>query len=82
MLSVVYMHACIYPSLMLYCCLKYSLRANDPYIQGCEDSEMEDILAGLASITAKDSIGWMHHSGHLEVNTKHTLIVIQKKLPQ
>ena len=71
-------------SLMLYCCLKYFLRANDPYIQGCEDSEMEDvILAGLASITAEDSIGWMHHSGHLEVNnTKHTLIVIQKKLPQ
>ena len=46
--------------------LKYFLRANDPYIQVCEDSEMEDIiLAGLASITAEDCIGWMHHSGYL-----------------
>jgi hypothetical protein len=45
--------------------VKYFLRANDPYVQVIEESEIEDILAAFASITQADSYGWITHSGYI-----------------
>ena len=45
--------------------VKHFLRANEPFVQVCNDDEIEDaIISGFATITTEDCIGWMQHSGY------------------
>lgn len=47
--------------------VKHFLRANEPFVQVCNDDEIEDvIIAGFATITTEDCIGWMQHSGYIQ----------------
>ena len=46
--------------------IKGYLKANEAGIQAVPDRELEDsILAGFASTTKDDYIGWIKHAGHM-----------------
>lgn len=48
--------------------LKYYLRANDSALQSTPQEEIEDfIFAGFCTITQDDCIGWMQHSGYINL---------------
>ena len=50
----------------LFSKIKGFLRANDPYIQIANDSEIKDvILAAFASVTSTDCYNWFEHCGYI-----------------
>ena len=47
--------------------VKGFLKANDPFIQVVEQSEIPDIiLSAFASVTSSDCHGWMKHCGYIQ----------------
>ena len=57
--------------------VKSYLKANDPYIQVVEDSEIPNVITAVfASITSDDCYSWVEHSGHMNtMDNNYTLCV-------
>ncbi len=56
--------------------LKYFLKANDPFVQVCNDDEIEDIItAGFATMTAEDCFGGCNTVGTYSSTILHTYII-------